>query len=106
MCSTTHYIGLNNLPMIISFRHKGLEELFEEGESIKLPQDRIRKLIMFLQLIDAARDLRDVNRPGLRLHKLKGHLSGFHSIDVTGNYRLIFRFENGNASDVDYLDTH
>ena len=44
--------------------------------------------------------------PGFRLHPLKGDLAGFWSVTVSGNWRLIFRFEDGHASDVDLVDYH
>lgn len=44
--------------------------------------------------------------PGSNLHPLQGHLVGFRSVKVSGNWRVIFRFEEGNASDVGYLDYH
>jgi len=47
-----------------------------------------------------------MNLPGLGLHPLKGSLKGFWAVMVSGNWRVIFRFENGNAIDVDYLDYH
>ncbi len=42
--------------------------------------------------------------PGFRLHPLKGDLRGFWSVAVSGNWRLVFRFEGGHASDVDLID--
>ncbi len=48
----------------------------------------------------------DMNAPGLRLHTLRGSLQGFYAVTVSGNWRVIFRFENGDAWDVDYLDYH
>jgi proteic killer suppression protein len=44
--------------------------------------------------------------PGYRLHLLKGELAGFWSVSVSGNWRIIFRFENGAAYDVDLIDYH
>ena len=44
--------------------------------------------------------------PGFRLHPLKGRMRGHHAVSVTGNWRVTFRFEDGNAVDVDYLDYH
>jgi proteic killer suppression protein len=44
--------------------------------------------------------------PGLRLHPLKGQMKGFHAVSVSGNWRVIFRFEDGHAVDVDYVDYH
>lgn len=93
--------------MIESFRHKGLQELFLTGRTSRLPQERLRKIKMLLAVLDSAVDLRDMNLPGLRLHKLKAPpLSDYYSIDVTANYRIVFRFERGNTIDVNFLDTH
>ena len=61
---------------------------------------------MILATLDAAADLKDLNIPAFRLHKLKPPLSGYYSIDVSGNYRIVFWFEDGKVSEVDYLDTH
>ena len=44
--------------------------------------------------------------PGWRLHPLKGQRLGFWAVDVSRNYRIIFRFESGHATDVDMLDYH
>jgi len=47
-----------------------------------------------------------MNLPGLRLHSLQGHLNGFWAVDMSGNWRVIFRFEGANAFDVDLIDYH
>ena len=47
-----------------------------------------------------------MNLPGFRLHRLSGRLQGYYSISVSANWRVIFRFENGDVTDVDYLDYH
>ena len=93
--------------MILNFKNKGLQELFTKGKTSRLPQERLKKINMILAIIDAAQDLKDLNIPAFRLHKLKQPpLNGFLSIDVSGNYRIVFRFEKGEASQADYLDTH
>lgn len=92
--------------MIESFKHKGLQELFEKGKTARLPQDRLPKLKKLLAMIHSAKEKKDLNFPGLRLHNLKPPLKGFLSLDVTANYRLVFRFENGIVKDLDYVDTH
>lgn len=93
--------------MIESFKHKGLRELFVSSTSAKLPAERLKKIKMILTVIHNAVDLKDLNAPGFRLHKLKKPpLDGYYSIDVSGNFRIVFCFENGKASEVDYLDTH
>ena len=48
----------------------------------------------------------DMNIPGFRLHPLKGSLSGYWAVSVSGNWRVTFRFDNGHAVDVDYMDYH
>jgi toxin HigB-1 len=93
--------------MIVSFRHKGLEELFETGYSSRLPQERLKKIRMLLAVLDGAEELRDLNLPALRFHRLrKPPLDGFYSIDVTGNYRVVFVFDKGKVTELNYLDTH
>jgi proteic killer suppression protein len=47
-----------------------------------------------------------MNLPGLRLHVLKGRLKGAWAVDVSGNWRVVFRFEGKDAVDVDYVDYH
>ena len=47
-----------------------------------------------------------MNLPGFQLHPLSGTLRGYYEVSVSGNWRVIFRFEEGHAVDVDYLDYH
>lgn len=61
---------------------------------------------MILTLLDNAADIKDMNFPGSDMHILKGNMAGFWAVKINGNYRLIFRFENENAFDVDYIDYH
>jgi toxin HigB-1 len=93
--------------MIESFDHKGLQELFRSGKTTKLPQERIKKIKKMLFLIDSAVSISDLRVPSLRLHQLKAPpYIGYWSLDVSGNYRIIFVFDNGRASHLNYLDTH
>lgn len=92
--------------MIESIRHKGLKFFFEKGNTSKLQQAHLSKLRRLLARLHAATVIEDMQFPGSGLHKLSGNYEGFHSVVVNGNYRLIFRFRNGNAYDVDYLDYH
>ena len=55
---------------------------------------------------DASAEPRDMGLPGLRLHPLKGRLKGIWAVDVSGNWRILFRFEGRDAVDVDYVDYH
>ena len=59
-----------------------------------------------LARLDAITVVGDMNLPGLTLHPLKGSLKSFWAVSVSGNWRVIFRFKNGNATNVDYLDYH
>lgn len=92
--------------MIESIQHKGLRLLWEKDDASKLQQKQVNKIRMILTLLDSALDVQDMNFPGSSLHLLKGDLAGFWAVKVNGNYRVIFRFENENAFDVDYIDYH
>ena len=92
---------------IRSFRHKGLKRLYEAGEKKEVPPSLAEKIADILLAIDEAQRPQDVGLfPGWRLHPLKGDLKGFWSVSVTGNWRVIFRFEKGDAFDVDLVDYH
>lgn len=92
--------------MIRSFRHKGLRDLFEKGERRKLKQDHVAKIERVLARLDEAVDVADMDLPGFRLHQLKGDLRDSWAVSISGNWRITFRFEDGDAYDVDYLDYH
>ena len=92
--------------MIQSFRHRGLKQFYERGTSRYLNADQVPKIRRILGLLDAAARPRSLDLPGLRLHALRGDLDGFWSLSVSGNWRVIFRFENENVSDVDLVDYH
>ncbi|MFT7034543.1 MAG: proteic killer suppression protein [Cyclobacteriaceae bacterium] len=92
--------------MIISFKHKGLKKFFIEGDVSKLNPNHINKLSRILFRLNNAKELRDLNVPSWRLHKLKGNLKGCYAIDVSGNFRIVFSFETGDSYDVDYDDYH
>jgi len=93
--------------MIRTFTNKRLRDFFEKGDSRRISASHIKKIRMILARLHSAKDLKDMNYPGSNLHLLKGPpYKGFYSVNVSGNYRIIFRFENGDAFDVNYLDTH
>ena len=92
--------------MIESFRHKGLRKLYEDGETRFLPADEVGKIKRILSYLESAEQPQALHLPGYRFHQLKGEYRGFYSVTVTGNDRIIFRFVDGNAVDVDYLDYH
>lgn len=92
--------------MIESFKHKGLQAFFTKGDTSKVKQDHVKKLRLILAKLHAAHDIKDMNFPGSKLHYLSGDLKGFWSVAISGNWRLIFQFEDGAASFVDYVDYH
>lgn len=92
--------------VIESFRHKGLRLLFENDDARKVSADMVERLRLILSALDTAETVEDMNQPTFRLHPLKGQLKGFWAITVRANWRVIFRFADGNASDVDLTDYH
>lgn len=92
--------------MIESIRHKGLLIYYTEGSGAKLPANQPAKISRILDALDAVSSENDIKQLGSGIHKLTGNLKEFWSIRVTANYRIIFRFEDGNVHDVDYIDYH
>ena len=92
--------------MIASLRHRGLRRLYENDNPSRLPPDQVGKIAVILARLDAADRIRDMDVPGLRLHPLKGRLKGFWAVTVKANWRIVFRFEDGKALDVDLVDYH
>ena len=92
--------------MIQSIRHKGLRLLFEQGDGRKIRPDLRPKAERFLNALDLARQVEDLDLPGFRLHRLTGDLSGYWSVMLSRNHRIIFRFEEGDAQAVDLVDYH
>jgi proteic killer suppression protein len=92
--------------MIESIQHKGLRLFFENDNFSKLPPHLVDKIRDILTLLDTIESIEEMDIPGYRLHQLSGKLSDFWSVKVNANFRIIFRFEDGNAFDVDYLDYH
>ena len=92
--------------MIRSFRHKGLKLLFDKGDRRKVQSVYADKIERILARLEESSEVGSMDLPGFRLHPLKGDLAGFWSVTVSGNWRVIFRFESGHASDVDLVDYH
>ncbi len=94
---------------LAGFRHKGLRQLYEDDNSKALSIATVDKLRKVLFALETAQDLEQVGRfPGWKLHPLKGDLKGFWSLTVTGNWRVIFRYDEvtNTASDIDLTDYH
>lgn len=92
--------------MILRFRHKGLERLFTKGDTRGLNMQHVPKLAAILGVLNAAPNPAGVNFPGAQLHQLKGDRKGQWAVSVSGNWRVVFRFEGSNTTDVDLIDYH
>jgi proteic killer suppression protein len=92
--------------MISSFHHKGMRRLYENNDQSGLPSGLVERIATILASLDQASRIEDVYRPSFRLHSLKGELWGFHAVNVCTNWRIIFRFAESGASDVDLLDNN
>lgn len=92
--------------MIKSFNHKGLKRFYEAGTKAGIRPAHAAKLARQLARLAHAKAPADVNIPGWNLHLLKGELAGHWAISVSGNWRLIFVFSDGDVFKVDYSDYH
>ncbi|HLN02327.1 MAG TPA: type II toxin-antitoxin system RelE/ParE family toxin [Bryobacteraceae bacterium] len=94
---------------LAGFRHKGLRKLHANDNAKGVPAAMADKLRKLLFALETANSLEQVSRfPGWKLHPLKGAWKEFWSLTVTGNWRLIFRYdhETNSASDIDLIDYH
>lgn len=91
---------------IKTFEHKGLKKFFEFGSKAGIQSAHSKRIERILDRLHSATDIQDMNAPGYDLHPLKGALKGFYSVQVNGNWRIIFCFENGEASNVNLVDYH
>ena len=91
---------------IQTFKSKALKKLFDEGDASGVSGDIADKLLRRLDTLDAATIISDLNLPGFRLHQLKGDRRGTWAIDISGNWRLTFKFQDGDALDVNLEDYH
>lgn len=100
------YVTDYNLAMIRSFKHRGLKRLFERGDRRHIRPDQVEKVENILAVLNRAKEPEDMGLPGFHLHPLKGDLAGFWAVTVRANWRVVFRFEAGDAYDVDLVDYH
>jgi proteic killer suppression protein len=86
--------------------YKGLRQLFEDDNPRGINAEHVRKIKQILAVLEAAEAIEALQLPTFRLHPLKGDLKGFWAITERANWRIIFRFEDGKAFDVDLVDYH
>ena len=92
--------------MIQSFRHRGLKRFYERGDRSLVRSDLHDRVEVMLAQLDVASSPEAMRFPQYRLHALKGKLKGYWSITVRANWRIIFRFEDGDVYDVELIDYH
>ena len=100
------YVTGYGVGMIRTIRHKGLKRLLEDDDPRGVIAEHADKLRDILARRDAVPTVADMDVPGLRLHPLKGREKGFWAVTVRANWRVIFRFADHDAFDVDYVDYH
>ena len=94
------------LNMIVTFKHKGLEAFHRQGITKGIQHAHSKRLRLLLATLEAAVTVSNMGTPGARLHPLEPKSEDRWAVNVSGNYRLVFRFENGDAYEVDILDYH
>ncbi|MBI9071409.1 MAG: type II toxin-antitoxin system RelE/ParE family toxin [Melioribacteraceae bacterium] len=93
--------------MIVIFNSKNTEKLYITGKERKFPQAIIKVALRKLDYLNAAKDLNDLKiPPGNRLESMKGSYNGKYSIRINDQYRIVFKFENSNAYEVELVDYH
>jgi proteic killer suppression protein len=92
--------------MIKSIRHRELKRLFEQDDPSGVNAEHVGKLQNILATLNAAPIVAHMDLPGFHLHPMKGQMKGFWSVTVRANWRVIFRFAEGQAEDVDLVDYH
>lgn len=92
--------------MIESIKHKSLDNYWQNGKTKGLNASWLPKLRIMLDALEAAEEPNDMNFPSSNFHSSKGELKGYYSIKLTGNYRMIFKFEEDGFTLIDIVDYH
>jgi proteic killer suppression protein len=92
--------------VIVSFKHKGLEHLYRTGSAKGVQKSHAEKLLRILDLLEVSSSPKDLWIPEFRTHALRGIKKGYYSIWVNGNWRITFRFMDGDVENIDYEDYH
>jgi proteic killer suppression protein len=92
--------------MIRRFKHRGLKRFYEDDDRRGINPEHVAKIARVLAQLDRTRRPEDMDIPGFKLHPLKGHLAGHWSVTIRANWRVTFRLENEDATDVDLVDYH
>jgi proteic killer suppression protein len=99
-------LSIYKFAVIASFRHKALRRFFETGDRRGLNAEHCDKISFILAALEASSEIEGMDLPPFRLHPLLGDLKGYWAVTVRANWRIIFRFEDGKAFDIDLVDYH
>ena len=93
---------------IVKIKHRALRRFWRSAGSERrgIPSEQAGRLARILSRLNMAERPADLTDPGFRLHPLTGDLAGYWSIRVTHNWRVVFRFEEDEAVDIDFMDYH
>ena len=94
------------MTVIKGFAHKGLERFFVKNDRRLLDAKQLPRIERILDALELASSVAELDIPGFKLHKLTGNRKNTWSMRVTGNWRITFRFENGDTHDVNLEDYH
>src|SRR5580704_12341699 len=92
--------------VIVGFRHRGLERLFENDDARGIRPDLLDKVRTILAQLNEAHTIEDMSMTSFHLHPLKGDRKGLWSVTVRANWRIVFSFADGDAADVELIDYH
>lgn len=92
--------------MLRTFKHRGLKRLYEHDDKSQVQANHLSRINDILGRLDFAKTPQFLSQPGYNLHPPRGNYKGFWSVKVSGNWRIIFRFKDGDAFDVNLIDYH
>ncbi len=92
--------------MIRTFKHRGLKRLYEHADTAHLGSEHISRIEDIVARLDVAVIASDLDLPGYGLHPLKGKWKGFWAVKVSANWRIVFRFKDGDVFDLNLIDYH
>jgi proteic killer suppression protein len=92
--------------MILSFRSRALQRLWERDDASKLPPDRVKRIAILLDRLDASNRPRDMDLPGFGFHALSGDKKGRYAVSASANWRITFGWTEEDAVEVDFEDYH
>jgi len=92
--------------MIRSFRSRALQRFWERNDTTRLPPDRVNRIAMVLDRLDASSNPGDMNVPGLQFHALSGDMKGRYAVSISANWRITFAWDEEDAVQVDFEDYH